>query len=213
MKERQFQLIDHVLGHLNDAMQTIFGEYQSARPNPAEMQPDHPLSADQIKQSVGYMRVNHSGEVCAQALYQGQLAVAKNEKTRDMLAKACDEETDHLAWTFERLQELKSHRSYLNVFWYTNSYLIGMVAGLFGDKWSLGFVEETENQVGQHLQGHLDRIAKDDKKSRAIIELMKEDEAHHGAAAAKAGAVTLPFVVKGLMRLQSKVLTTLAYYL
>ena len=192
MKKRRYNLTDQLLGQLNDALQTIFGDYQSARPNPAQSEKNSRLTPEQKKQSAGMMRVNHSGEVCAQALYQGQLLSAKNKKTKSILAKACMEETDHLAWTYQRLTELKSHRSYLNVFWYINSCLIGIVAGLCGDQWSLGFVEETENQVSQHLQTHLDRIAKSDKKSRAILTVMQKEEMHHGQSAPVAAAHARP---------------------
>lgn len=193
-------------------MTSILAQLSSHRPNPAEAVPDANLSDDDRQHSAGLMRVNHTGEVCAQALYRGQMVVARQPATRDMLAHACEEEIDHLAWTHDRLIELDSHRSYLNVFWYSHAFLIGLLAGLAGDRISLGFIEETEHQVGEHLTGHLGRLPAEDQKSRAIVAQMREDEARHGASAAQAGAAPLPDLVKGVMRLQAKVMTTLVYW-
>jgi len=157
------------------------------------------------------MRVNHAGEICAQALYFGQMAMARSPEVYQTLEAAAEEETDHLAWTAQRLQELQSHRSYLNAFWYLQAYLIGLAAGLAGDRWSLGFIEETEQQVTHHLEGHLCRLPLADTKSRKIIAQMRIDEQRHGKTAAQAGARPLPKPIKLLMAAQAKVMTTLAF--
>lgn len=209
---RHYTFLDNVLMKVDGALNTVFSKQPESRPNPASSIDDSELSAQERRQSQGFMRVNHSGEVCAQALYDGQLALAKNKKTREMLKQAAIEETDHLAWTHQRLQELDTHRSYLNFFWYVNSFAIGMIAAKCGDKISLGFVEETERQVSEHLTSHLDRLPQHDARSRAIVEQMRIDEEQHGAAAGRAGASELPSFVKYLMKLNAKVMTTLAYY-
>jgi ubiquinone biosynthesis monooxygenase Coq7 len=210
---RHLNLIDKVLAGANDALSTIFTVASDARKNPAEAAQDIPLTPDEKKNSVGCMRVNHTGEVCAQALYRGQLSVCRSKKTRDMLEKSCDEETDHLAWTKERLNELGGNTSYLNSFFYLNSFLLGMIAGLAGDRWSLGFVEETEIQVAKHLENHLHQLSNNDLKSRAIVVQMREEEVQHEKAAVKAGASHLPLPIKKLMQCHAKVMTTVAYYL
>lgn len=158
------------------------------------------------------MRVNHAGEIAAQALYQGQSITARNAATRENMQKSADEEMDHLAWCHDRLQELNSHTSVLAPFWYVGSLCIGAVAGIAGDKWSLGFVAETEHQVMKHLDSHLQKIPAKDKKSRQIIQQMHEDEASHADAAIAAGAVDLPKGIKTLMGLMSKVMTRTAYW-
>jgi ubiquinone biosynthesis monooxygenase Coq7 len=145
------------------------------------------------------MRVNHTGEIAAQALYRGQALVARNNRQRTALLKAADEEQDHLAWCEARLQELNGHTSLLAPFWYSGSFLIGLAAGLAGDRWSLGFVEETENQVSAHLDDHLGRLPETDRRSRAVVEKMRADEARHAAEAREAGAAPLPAPVRKLM--------------
>lgn len=210
---RQFSLIDKLLTQVDQALTTIFTVSADARDNPADAVPEQLLSECDRKNSIGCMRVNHTGEVCAQALYRGQLLVCKEEKTKKMLEKSCEEETDHLAWTKKRLGELNGRASYFNVLWYFNSYLIGVMAGFAGDQWSLGFVEETEIQVAKHLSHHLETISPQDEKSRAIIQKMCEEETQHEKAAHSAGAAALPFVIKSLMQLHAKVMTTVAYYL
>ncbi len=210
---RQLSVIDQILIQANHALTTIFTVSPHARSNPADDLPEKKLSELEREMSVGCMRVNHTGEVCAQALYRGQLSVCRADQTREMLEKSCDEETDHLAWTKKRLDELNGKISYLNMLWYLNSYLIGVIAGLAGDKWSLGFVEETEIQVAKHLTNHLNQIAEKDLRSRAIIEKMREEEITHEKAAHAAGGVELPVPVKMLMQLHSKVMTTVAYYI
>lgn len=210
---RQLSVIDKILIQANHALTTIYTVSSHARPNPAEGLVEKKLSDLERKNSIGCMRVNHTGEVCAQALYRGQLSVCRADQTHEMLEKSCDEETDHLAWTKKRLDELNGKTSYLNTLWYLNSYLIGVIAGLAGDKWSLGFVEETEIQVAKHLTNHLEKITEHDNKSRAIIEKMREEEICHEKAAHQAGAAELPSAIKMLMQLHSKVMTTVAYYI
>lgn len=213
MSKRQYTLVDRILGEVDTALRTLSTDLPAHRNNPASEMNDVEMNANDSRHSAGLMRVNHSGEVCAQALYRGQLVAARDDETATMLSRACDEEVDHLAWTHERLRELQSHRSFLNPLWYMNAFMIGVVASMAGDRWSLGFVEETERQVGDHLQGHLGKLPEADSKSRAIVEQMHEDETHHGAAAHNAGARELPSVVKQLMQLHAKVMTTLSYYL
>ena len=210
---RHISLIDDIIIQANHVLSTIFTVASDTRPNPADSVADVVLSETEKKQSVGYMRVNHTGEVCAQALYRGQLMVCQSEKTRNMLEKSCAEEIDHLVWTKKRLDELQGKPSYLNLFWYTHSFLIGMIAGIVGDQWSLGFVEETEIQVTKHLQNHLEKLSLADLKSRAIVEKMREEEIQHEAAAVNAGARPLPIYMKQLMQLQAKWMTTLVYYI
>ena len=209
---RHYSSIDQVIMRINDGVATLFSGSKAKRANPAEHSPEPDLTSQEKKQSIGYMRVNHTGEVCAQALYQGQSVTAKNESTREMLEQAAREETDHLAWCHQRLIELNGHRSVLNPVWFASSFLMGIVAGLAGDQWSLGFVEETEKQVEAHLNYHLNKISPNDHKSREIVQQMKEEEIHHGESAKKAGAGELPFPVKKLMSLHSKVMTTVAYW-
>ena len=157
------------------------------------------------------MRVNHVGEVCAQALYQAQALTARSLELRQQMLAAAREETDHLAWTQQRLDELGAHRSLLNPLWYAGAFGLGLLAGRLGDRVSLGFVVETEKQVEAHLQGHMDRLPPNDHASRAIVAQMKDDEARHAMEARQAGAVELPPPVKGLMRLAAKVMTTVAH--
>lgn len=210
---RQYTLLDRLLIQAESLINVLFAHQSQSRANPADEVAEVELTSAEARLSQGFMRVNHTGEVCAQALYQGQLVLARNKQTAAMLEQAALEETDHLAWTHQRLQELETHRSYLNFYWYINSFLIGMVAARCGDAVSLGFVEETEKQVSAHLADHLERLPVQDLKSRAIVEQMRVDEEHHGAQASEAGAKALPGWVKGLMGMQAKVMTTLAYYI
>lgn len=213
MLQRRHSVLDKIIQQIDSAVNTIAGEQQTRRTNPAAHIEEQIMGDADKKRAAALMRVNHTGEVCAQALYRGQLVFAKTKKTQDMLQEACCEETDHLNWTDARIKALESHRSYLNSFWYMNSFLMGMLASSCGDKWSLGFIEETEKQVAKHLDSHLGKLPKQDAKSRAVVKQMREDELHHGEAAAKAGGVSLPAPIKCLMSLHSKVMTTLAYYL
>lgn len=215
MAVRQLSPLDKVLLQAQAALSTLLGsdQMESARLNPMHTATDDAaLSPSDKRHSAGLMRVNHTGEVCAQALYRGQACYASSDAVLDFLNHAVIEEQDHLVWCHARLNALSSHRSYLNVFWYTHSFFLGYLAGRFGDEWSLGFVEETEKQVGRHLDGHLERLSTSDHKSRAIIEQMAIDEAEHADHASALGAKTLPPPVKMLMRFQSKVMTTLAYW-
>ena len=164
------------------------------------------------KHAAALMRVNHSGEICAQALYQGQALTARDPAVQETLQRAALEETEHLAWTARRVHELGGHLSVLNPLWYTGSLAIGAVAGLLGDKWNLGFLAETERQVGQHLQSHLDRLPPQDEKSRAIVAQMYADETGHADLANSLGAAELPQPVQLAMKLNSKVMTSTAYW-
>lgn len=207
---RHLSFIDKICISANDALSTVFTVTADARKNPADDIVDIELTPDEKKNSIGCMRVNHTGEVCAQALYRGQLSTCHSKKTRDMLTKSCDEETDHLAWTKKRLNELHGKTSYLNCLWYFNSFLIGAIAGLAGDRWSLGFVSETEIQVAKHLQNHLEKLPAADLKSRAIVSQMRIEEMQHEKKAVDAGAARLPLPIKKLMQLHAKVMTITA---
>jgi ubiquinone biosynthesis monooxygenase Coq7 len=211
--ERHFTLIDKILSRTNSAMNALFTDLQAAREYPAKDISEEELTVTEKKHSEALMRINHVGEICAQALYQGQSCVAKDPHTEFMLKKASDEEIDHLAWTHQRLKELNGRRSYLNFFWYSNAFMIGVIAGLAGDQWSLGFVEETEAQVSEHLAGHLGELPIKDERSRAIVQQMKIDEERHGQTAKSLGAAELPSPIKKLMKLHAKVMTTIAYYI
>lgn len=211
---RHYTLADKMLCQLDNFLTTVFSTLQATRDNPAmDIEEESELKNAEKKQSAALMRVNHVGEICAQALYQGQAVFAKSDEIRQKLQEASEEEMDHLAWTHERLNELQSHRSYLNIFWYTNAFMIGVLAGLVGDKWSLGFVEETEKQVTEHLRGHLGKLPEADKKSRAIIEEMQKEEEAHAARARELGAEELPESIKTLMKMHAKVMTTVAYWI
>lgn len=216
MKTRHYTLLDKVIMQWDNGLKTIaIHDYGAKRPNPGNAINEtkmEMLNTRERRQSSGYMRVNHTGEVCAQALYRSQMLMAKEPAVRDFLQHASDEENDHLAWCHERLKELNSHRSYLNFFWYWNSFALGCLAGFAGDAWSLGFVEETEKQVGAHLEKHLRHLPQQDEKSRCIVKQMHVDEAQHGASAAEAGARELPIWAKTLMTWQAKVMTTLTYW-
>jgi ubiquinone biosynthesis monooxygenase Coq7 len=212
MTDRAYSDLDRFFGHLDQALRTVLGPPPQARPSPAAALPEDELSEAERVLAGRLMRVDHAGEICAQALYQGQAVTARRGEVRDKLEQAAAEENDHLAWTEERLRELGAHTSYLNPLWYLGSFTIGALAGLAGDKWSLGFLAETERQVVRHLEGHLDRLPPNDHKSRAILAQMKEDEGKHATVAIEAGAAELPEAVKQLMRLTSKVMTETAYW-
>ncbi len=212
MPERKQTFIDQCIAHTDQALRTMFGEpIGSGRKNPARPASDNELSAVDKANSINLMRVNHAGEVCAQALYQGQALTARNRDTRSQMTQAATEENDHLVWCRQRIHELGGHTSLLNPLWYTGSLAIGAASGLLGDKWSLGFLAETEKQVVKHLEGHLHRLPDDDSKSHAILAQMKTDEAKHQATAVKAGGAELPVPVKKMMGLMSKIMTSTAY--
>jgi ubiquinone biosynthesis monooxygenase Coq7 len=210
-------LVDRWLSSLDTALRTVGGQAHSARPYPAAPSTaagdDVALDRETRRASGALMRVNHVGEVCAQALYQAQALTARSETLRRQMAQAAREETDHLAWTEQRLRELGDRASLLNPLWYAGAFGIGLVAGRFGDAWSLGFVVETERQVEQHLAGHLDRLPDHDHRSRAIVAQMKVDESRHADEARAAGARELPLPARGLMRLAAKVMTSTAHRL
>ena len=206
-------IVDQLITEVDHGLRSLFTVPVSSRVNPSEHIDEATLSASEQKKIVALMRINHTGEVCAQALYRGQMSVAQDGKTFDMLSRSCIEETDHLSWTHQRLQELSGRASYLNPVWYFTSYFIGLFTAKHSDAISLGFVEETEKQVGEHLAGHLQQLPVEDKKTAAILQQMQIDEACHGDHAHQAGATTLPLWLRAVMRVQSKVMTTLAYWI
>ena len=204
--------IDRLILEFDTALRSVVGGANAQRPTPgSDFSGNSGLDSAERKHAAGLMRVNHVGEVCAQALYQSQKLVAQNSEIQVMLDHSGQEEMDHLAWCETRLQELGSHTSYLNPLWYAGSFAIGLVAGLAGDKWSLGFVAETEKQVENHLESHLEKLPKDDQRSRAIVDQMRIDEIAHGQAAKNAGGVNLPEPIQKIMQAMSKVMTTTAY--
>lgn len=204
---------DQLINGFDQALRVVTGVAQAQRANPAQKLQDAQLSAQEKRHSAGLMRINHVGEVCAQALYNAQARFAKNEVIREKFIQAGQEEEDHLAWTAERLKELGANISVLNPLWYAGSYALGAVAATLGDARSLGFVVETERQVEAHLASHLQQLPEDDVKSRAIVEQMRQDEAAHGAQAQAMGASETPRPVQKLMEGMAKVMTTSAYYL
>lgn len=210
---RHLSPLDRILDQGQRALETVFGNPPALRPNPAAGEPDVVLEDAERRHSAGLMRINHVGEVCAQALYLGQAAVARSEDTCEHLLHAAQEETDHLAWCAERLRELDSRPSLFNPLWYAGSYAIGTAAGLRGDGWNLGFVVETERQVEAHIDEHLDDLPPADTRSRAILQVMKADEARHADNAEAAGARVLPFPIPSLMAAASKVMKAVAYRL
>ena len=207
--------LDRLLVTADAALKTLSGTAQARRPMPVESPgpADSAMAASDKRLSGALMRVNHVGEVCAQALYQAQALTAKSPTVRAQLVAAAAEETDHLAWTERRLSELGDRPSWLNPLWYAGSFALGLVAGRAGDRWSLAFVAETERQVEQHLASHLDRLPAADRKSRAVVDQMREDEAAHGRAAEAAGAARMPLPLRWAMRGAGKVMTTTAHWL
>lgn len=198
--------IDQAVRALTDNAKTTGTVY------PADGMHEPSLSEEQRKQSAALMRINHAGEICAQALYHGQAMVSKTEAVQQKMQQAAREEGDHLAWCKQRLDELGSHTSYLNPFWYAGSFCIGMAAGLIGDKWSLGFVVETERQVIKHLESHLHTLPADDVRSYHILSQMEKDEAKHRDEALAAGANELPAFIKQGMTLMSKIMVKTTYW-
>ncbi|MDM0068686.1 2-polyprenyl-3-methyl-6-methoxy-1,4-benzoquinone monooxygenase [Variovorax sp. J31P207] len=203
--------LDSVLGAADAALRTLFAKPHATRALPAPAVAGGSLSEAERREAGALMRVNHVGEVCAQALYTAQAAVTRDPALRRHFEEAAREETDHLAWTQQRIDDLGSHASVLNPLWYLGAFGLGLVAGRFGDATSLGFVAETERQVEAHLDGHLDRLPAADTASRAVVEQMKVDEARHAAQAWNAGAKELPAPAKALMRMASRVMTTVAH--
>ncbi|MEE1921988.1 2-polyprenyl-3-methyl-6-methoxy-1,4-benzoquinone monooxygenase [Pseudomonas sp. 148P] len=210
--ERQYSPVDRLLLQADTAMRTLLPfSGQPTRPSPAIVQPEAELDAKQTRHIAGLMRINHTGEVCAQALYQGQALTAKLPEVRKAMEQAADEEIDHLVWCEQRIRQLGSSPSVLNPLFYGMSFGIGAVAGLISDKVSLGFVAATEHQVCKHLDEHLEQIPPEDEKSRAILEQMRIDEEHHADMALDAGGFRFPAPVKFGMSLMAKVMTKSTY--
>jgi ubiquinone biosynthesis monooxygenase Coq7 len=205
--------IDSFIGVFDSALRVVSGVAVARRKSPSSTLTQTKLSEEERKRSAGLMRVNHVGEVCAQALYEAQALFARDEVTRAQFKQAGDEELDHLAWTAERLRELNARPSVFNPLWYAGAFAMGAIAARVGDQHSLGFVVETERQVEAHLNGHLSDLPADDVRSRAIVTQMRDDEIEHGDAAKKLGAAELPQPVRIGMRAISKVMTSTAYYL
>ncbi|HEX8615012.1 MAG TPA: 2-polyprenyl-3-methyl-6-methoxy-1,4-benzoquinone monooxygenase [Telluria sp.] len=210
--QRSIHPLDQLIVSMDKALRVIAGVASASRPTPAAHADDGHLDEAEQRRSAGLMRVNHVGEVCAQALYNSQSRFAKTADMRAQFAEAGREEEDHLAWTAQRLAELGSRPSLLNPLWYAGAYALGTVAAQLGDARSLGFVVETERQVEAHLNSHLDLLPAQDAKSRAIVDQMRIDEIAHGAAAQALGAVAVPLPVRGVMTAMAKVMTTTAYY-
>lgn len=212
---RKITPLDRLLTEVDATLRTVLApqKRECPRESPAKAVPDAPLSAKEKKHVAGLMRVNHAGEVCAQALYRGQALTAKLETVRAQMNAAAIEEIDHLAWCEARLKELGSAPSLLNPFWYAGSWFIGAFAGLIGDQWSLGFVAETERQVTKHLERHLNHLPPSDQKTIAILSQMKTDEMAHAELAHDAGAKELPLLIRQLMYAISKLLTESSYHL
>lgn len=202
---------DRVIGQIDQALRTLSGRHRSRRPTPGGGLPDAALDRRAGSHAAGLMRVNHTGEVCAQALYQGQAMTARDPEVRAALQRAADEEADHLAWCEARLNELQSGPSMLNPGFYALSYAMGALTGLMGDRISLGFVEATEDQVCRHLESHLAALPEEDARSREIVARMRDDEARHGSEAIARGGVEFPAPVKQAMTLLSKVMTETTY--
>ncbi|KXS32340.1 MAG: 2-nonaprenyl-3-methyl-6-methoxy-1,4-benzoquinol hydroxylase [Candidatus Gallionella acididurans] len=203
---------DRLIVEFDKGLRTLFSPAHSARDYPDANVPEASMNETEKKNAAALMRVNHSGEICAQALYQGQALTARDPAVQQKLQQAAQEETEHLAWTARRVHELGGHLSMLNPFWYTGSLAIGAVAGLLGDRWNLGFLAETERQVGDHLQSHLDRLPAQDEKSRAIVKQMYSDETGHADMARSLGGAELPRSVQLAMKLNGKVMTGASYW-
>ena len=210
--ERNYTKLDRLIAAIDEGLRVSTGEApEPFRPSPAGDIAAAELDDEQRRHAAGLMRINHTGEVCAQALYAGQAATARDDATREAMQSAADEEIDHLSWCEDRLKELDSRPSLLNPLWYAGSFAIGAVAGIAGDDWSLGFVKETENQVEAHLQDHLDKLPEGDSRSQAILDQMKVDEAKHADMAEEAGARELPPPIRRAMAFTANIMKTLAY--
>lgn len=212
--DRRYTLADRMLAEIGTALEVLSGASRASRPNPAGPQQalDAPqLSPAEARHAAGLMRINHVGEVCAQALYRGQALMCKEASVRQVFETAAQEEVDHLSWCRDRLGELNSHTSLLNPLWYAGSFGLGVLASVAGREKNLGFMAETERQVEAHLEGHLVELPAQDDRSRAIVQQMKADEVHHRETAEQHGGTPLPMPVRGIMKAMSKVMTTLAY--
>ena len=209
---RSYSRLDHLIISIDNALRMSTGETVTAkRPNPATDVPEIVMEDSHRQHAAGLMRINHAGEICAQALYAGQAATARNPELQSQMQKAANEEVDHLSWCKDRLDELDSKPSKLDPLWYAGSFAIGAAAGLAGDGWSLGFLKETENQVEAHLQGHIEQLPPEDARSRLILDQMKIDEAKHARMAEDAGAYDLPRPVRRLMKITAGVMKKIAY--
>jgi ubiquinone biosynthesis monooxygenase Coq7 len=211
MSVRSLNRLDRLLSGLERAMEAVAGSPEPVQRSPGDAVPDAPMDDAERRHAAGLMRINHVGEVCAQALYVGQAALARTEETRRHLMHAAQEETDHLAWCAERLKQLDSRPSLFNPLWYAGSYAIGVAAAAVGDPISLGFVVETERQVEAHLAEHLERLPPQDERSRAILRQMQADEVRHADAAQARGGIDLPWPLPRLMHAASTVMKTVAY--
>jgi ubiquinone biosynthesis monooxygenase Coq7 len=203
--------MDRLITGFDAALRAVAGVHDARRATPAAAIPEAELDFAQREHAAALMRVNHVGEVCAQALYQGQALTARNSAIRVSLERAGQEEEDHLAWSAERIEELGGRPSLLNPIWYAGALGLGMAAGALGDRWNLAFLAETEHQVEEHLSGHLEKLAPEDARTRAVVEAMRADEARHRETAVALGAAELPSPVKAAMRALAKVMTTVAY--
>lgn len=213
MEQRRYSLLDHLCLGFDQALRAVSDTVKTTgRPYPAHNDNESEMTLEQRQHSAALMRVNHAGEVCAQALYHGQGLASRSPEIKNQMKAAADEEGDHLAWCRTRLCELSSHTSYLNPFWYAGSFLLGFSAGFVGDKWSLGFLAETEQQVVKHLENHLQILGDQDIRSFKILEQMQRDEAEHRDEAIKAGAAELPQWIKTLMHFTSKIMVKTAYW-
>ena len=212
MTERDYTPFDRLMMNVDQAVRTLFGAPEvTERPNPAQSVPDTELSDAERDHVARLMRINHTGEVCAQALYQGQALTARLNEVRNSMERAALEENDHLDWCDTRIRELGGRTSLLNPLWYAGSFAIGAAAGLAGDKWSLGFVAETERQVESHLDAHLADVPPEDERTRVILEQMKEDEVGQASKAVAVGGAPLPATIRSAMKMMSKVMTTTVY--
>lgn len=205
--------VDRLIAGFDLALRTVAGVHAAGRATPAQDFAESALSVEERDHAAALMRVNHVGEVCAQALYQGQALTARNESVRASLEQAAHEEEDHLAWSLGRIEELGGSPSLLNPLWYAGALGLGIVAGALGDRWNLAFLAETERQVEEHLGGHLERLSPEDARTRAVVAAMRADEARHRQTAISLGAAELPQPVKSAMRAMAKVMTTVAYRL
>ena len=214
MGVRNFTTTDVFFLLADDALTTLFGRPRTTgREDPGVTVDEGQLSSLEKAQSARLMRVNHSGEVCAQALYRSQALTARSDALKKRMVQAAREENDHLRWCEDRIETLGGKKSLLNPIWYAGSFALGAVAGLIGDRWNLGFLAETEHQVEKHLEGHLDRLPESDARSRAVVRQMKEDELSHATSALRAGAAELPDLIKNCMRLTSRVMTKTSHWL
>lgn len=216
LNPRQYRWHDYVITSAFKCIRTVlelpYDKTLHARPNPAEQADASQLTPAEMKHSAALMRINHTGEICAQALYLGQSITARDNELRENFAEAAKEESDHLSWCEQRITELGSHKSYLNPLWFTGSLLIGTCAGIVGDKWSLGFLAQTEQKVYEHLGAHLEKLPIADYKSRAIVSVMQQEEAAHAKMAIHYGAEELPVIIKIGMQFLAKIMTNVVYY-